>query len=466
MIAKQTGRENAHILVVEDSSTQAVNLEYLLADHGYTVSVTGNGREALNFLKNEKPDLIISDIIMPFVDGYELCRIIKEDSALNRIPVILLTALSDPGEVINGLQCGADNFITKPYKEPFLLSQVENVIANQQFRPSDVIERGIDIHFAGKTHCITSSRFQIVDLLFSTFENAIQKNRELDEVNKKLSVAHDELQKKNSELLQLTLELDNRVAERTMELERKSQEIKAISQQLWQATKLATMGELAASIAHELNNPLTTIHLRLENLLDQLPADDSKRHILEIIDREADRMVRLISNLLQFSRRSAHQRSTIDIRQEIENTIELFYYILKKRVITVQKEYATDIPNISADRQQLQQLFLNIFTNAGDAMEKGGLLSIRIYPLNEGKDVAIEIADTGIGIPGDILARLTEPFFTTKPEGKGTGLGLSICRRIVKENQGTMEITSAGPCKGTTVRIVLPIAMNSDSVHS
>ncbi|MDD5008676.1 MAG: response regulator [Syntrophorhabdaceae bacterium] len=505
-VAEHTEKEKVHIIVVEDSLTQAARLEHLLSGHGYDVSIAKDGKEALELLKNEKPDLIISDIIMPVMDGYELCRIIKDDITLSTIPVILLTSLSNPEEVVNGLKCGADNFITKPYKDKFILSRVEHVLANREFLQSADSEQGIEVYFAGDRHYIKSDRVQAINLLLSTYENAIEKNCELDEVNKELFALRDTLQKTNAELLQLNLELDHRVTERTVEIERKSEEIKIISQQLLQVEKLATMGELAASIAHELNNPLAIVSLRLESLTAQISGDAPYLRELEIIGQEVERMGKLVANLLLFSRRGQPQTSTVDICEEIENTLELVHYHLRKYNVKIIREFAPDVPKIHADRQQLRQLFLNLFTNASDAMPEGGTLTIRTYTQgSEGRDqetgvrgqgsevrdqgsenrieksqisnlkseivspdpkgrafVVIEIADTGMGIPPEILLRMMETFFTTKPEGKGTGLGLAICRRVVRGHKGTFEIKSSCEIpRGTTVRVVFPSSLNS-----
>ena len=229
-----------------------------------------------------------------------------------------------------------------------------------------------------------------------------------------------------------------------------------MTQQLWQASKLATMGELAASIAHELNNPLATVGLRTENLLMQMPADSDQRKPLEIIAQEVDRMATLVNNLLQFSRRGHRQVSTVDPREEIMNSIEFVRYHLRNRKIEVVSEFADSLPTIQADRQQLRQLFLNLLTNASDAMPQGGMLTLRAD--SNGADeamVAIDFVDTGEGIAAENLERIWDPFFTTKPEGKGTGLGLGICRRIVEEHGGEIDIQS-GAGRGTTVHIVLP----------
>ncbi|HLG14593.1 MAG TPA: ATP-binding protein [Blastocatellia bacterium] len=289
----------------------------------------------------------------------------------------------------------------------------------------------------------------------------------VDERTAELRAAQEELERTNSELLQLTLELEDRVSERTAELEARTEEMKAISQQLWQAAKLATMGELAASIAHELNNPLATITLRIESLLMQLASGDPRRNELEIIGQESERMAGLVASLLQFSRRSAQQISTVDLREEIDNTLDLIHFHLRNHRIEIVREVPPVCTAVHADRQQLRQLLLNLFTNASDAMPRGGTLTIRVAELKTTNHVTIEIADTGVGIPPELIGKVTDPFFTTKGEGKGTGLGLAICRRIVQEHHGTFEISSEGkPGKGTTVRVALPAGNGSHNPPS
>ena len=167
----------------------------------------------------------------------------------------------------------------------------------------------------------------------------------------------------------------------------------------------------------------------------------------------------LVANLLQFSRRGQERISAVDIRQELTSTIALVHHHFKKRQVAIVQELAPDTPIIYADRQKLRQVFLNLFTNAGDAMPHGGTLTLRCRAdsLAGGKAaVRIEVADTGPGIPADHLEKVFDPYFTTKEEGQGTGLGLAICRRIVEEHHGTIRIDSEAG-KGSTVIIVLPI---------
>lgn len=321
----------------------------------------------------------------------------------------------------------------------------------------------------------------------------LEMEQRVDERTEKIRAAHAELAETNAELTQLALELEDRVAARTAELQAKNDEIRAMSQQLWQAAKLATVGELAASIAHELNNPLATVSLRVESLLAQVATDDTKRRPLEVIEGEVERMGTLVARLLEFSRRRSQQQiSTLDVCGEIESTLELVHYHLRNREISIAREFASRVPDVHADRQQLRQLFLNLFTNASDAMPEGGTLTIRVAvhrasdrrvgrgARDDGErqgqradrgaasadgaaqSVVIEVADTGVGIASEDLPRVMEAFFTTKPEGKGSGLGLPICRRIAQEHHGTFDIFSEVG-KGTTVRVTLPTG-NSQAI--
>lgn len=242
-------------------------------------------------------------------------------------------------------------------------------------------------------------------------------------------------------------------------LQAKNEEVRTMTQQLWQSAKLASVGELAASIAHELNNPLATVSLRVESTLAHTPADDPRRRSLEVIEQETRRMGDLVANLLQFSRRGPEQSSTVDIHQELTKAVELIHHVFRKRQIEVVQQFDPKTPTVFADRQKLRQVFLNLLTNASDAMPDGGTLTLRTEPtsLDNGKPaVLIEFVDTGVGIPPEHLDKVMAPFFTTKEEGKGTGLGLAICRRIAQEHHGLMQISSELG-KGTTMRLVLPV---------
>ena len=251
-------------------------------------------------------------------------------------------------------------------------------------------------------------------------------------------------------------------------LETKGEEVKVMSRQLWQAAKLAAVGELAASIAHELNNPLATVGLRVESLLTQTDTDDPRHRQLEVVEQELDRMAHLVANLLQFSRRGSQRASSVDVGEDLLKTLELVQHYFRSRGVRVVQDFAPAVPVIQADRQILRQVFLNLLTNAGDAMPDGGTLTLSLAPgfLEDGRRaVLMEFADTGPGISPEHLPRVMEPFFTTKEEDKGTGLGLAICRRAVQEHGGTIVITSEVG-KGTSVRIALPVGNGANADHS
>jgi PAS domain S-box-containing protein len=256
----------------------------------------------------------------------------------------------------------------------------------------------------------------------------------------------------------------NRHLQRTVaELQTKTLELASMTQQFWQASKLTTMGELAASVAHELNNPLATVALRAEALMEELPPDGAKFQSVRIISLEVERMATLVGNLLSFSRRGQPEISSLDLREEVTNSLEFIEHYLSGHKVEVLRDFAGELPIVLGDRQALLQVFLNLITNASDAMPQGGTLTLRAFSglLNDRPAVVIEFSDTGTGVESKDLPRLWEPFFTTKPEGKGTGLGLAICRRTVERHHGTIEIKTS-PGKGVTVRITLPATANGE----
>lgn len=197
--------ETSHeVLVVEDSRTQAEQLRLALEGGGYRVRIAASGSEALRLLAEKPAHVVLSDIVMEEMDGYELCRAIKDDPRFEAIPVILLTSLSETEDVIRGLESGADNFITKPYDLAYLISRLQSVLLNQDQYARDGARLGLELHFAGKRHYITADRLQVLNLLLSTYENAVRVNRRL--------------QQTQGELQRLNASLEAAVLERTKEL--------------------------------------------------------------------------------------------------------------------------------------------------------------------------------------------------------------------------------------------------------
>ncbi|MEW6735305.1 MAG: response regulator [Acidobacteriota bacterium] len=178
------------ILVIEDSITQAQKLRFFLEERGYECILAQTGIEGLEAIRKHKPTLIISDVLMPQMNGFEFCKHVKSDNELKEVPIILLTSLADTVDIIRGLECGADNFITKPYEEDYLLARIEYILTNRELRKRDKLQVGVEIEFAGQRHFITSERQQILDLLISTYEQAVQINDKLKLRERDLEVSN------------------------------------------------------------------------------------------------------------------------------------------------------------------------------------------------------------------------------------------------------------------------------------
>ncbi|MBW2039735.1 MAG: PAS domain S-box protein [Deltaproteobacteria bacterium] len=226
--------------------------------------------------------------------------------------------------------------------------------------------------------------------------------------------------------------------------------------QLLQSEKLRSLGEMAAGVAHEVNNPLGGILIYASLLMEDLSPDDPKREDLGKIVQEATRCKEIIKSLLEFSRQSSPKMELTDVNRAITNGLLFLENQATFHNIEIKKELDPFLPPIWGNAGQLKQVFMNIMVNAADAMHGRGTLSIKTFFSEDRDNVIIEFTDTGEGIPEDILPRIFDPFFTTKDLSKGTGLGLSMSYGIVEEHKGRIEVdTEMG--RGTTFRVVLPV---------
>jgi PAS domain S-box-containing protein len=237
------------------------------------------------------------------------------------------------------------------------------------------------------------------------------------------------------------------------DMQQQMEQLKATEAHLVQAAKLAAVGELAAGVAHELNNPLTSILGFTELLLHASPADDRSRGDLETVAKQARRARDIVRGLLGFARQTKPQRQPADVGELLRQTLDLIRQHLEGSGVVIEEEYAPDIGLLALDSGQMKQVFLNLITNAAQAMPRGGKLSLRTARL--GDEVAITVSDTGQGIEPGIGDRIFEPFFTTKPAGQGTGLGLSISLGFVQEHGGRISVDSQVG-QGSTFTVWLP----------
>jgi two-component system, NtrC family, sensor kinase len=234
-----------------------------------------------------------------------------------------------------------------------------------------------------------------------------------------------------------------------------------MEEQMLQNEKLTSLGLLAAGVAHEVNTPLAVISNYIQMLAKQIPADDPRQKTIERIVKQTFRASEIVNHLLNFSRTGAASPAELDLNSVLEETLALIQHPFKTARVTVVKNYGNKLPRVLGSSTRLQQVFLNLFMNARDAMPAGGMLEVRTAARNG--SVEVEVTDTGVGIPPEHLNRIFDPFFTTKASSKGTGLGLSVSYGIIKEHAGKVDVRSTQG-KGTSFRLEFPAA--GKAVHA
>ncbi|GAB1349709.1 hypothetical protein MASR1M107_19230 [Ignavibacteriales bacterium] len=406
-----------YILVVEDSPTQLEQLAYILESEGYPVKTAANGKIAVSQIEVEKPALVITDILMPEMDGYDLCKHVKNNNATKDIPVMLLTNLSDPHDVIKGLQSGADNFLTKPYNKEFLLSRVKYILVNQEIRiSSPVSNMGMEIVFGGKKYFINSDRIQIVDLLLSTYENAIQKNGELAEANQQLLRMHRELAKKNHELEKLNKDKN----------------------------KFLSMA------AHDLRNPVGAIlsfGLILQDDMKKKFAEEELEFV-KIIIKSSDFVLQLLNELLDISVIESGElnlkKADLEFANLVQNNIALNKVLADKKNIELRYESNVEEIELNLDPVKIEQVLNNLTSNAIKFSFPGNAVTLFIKKMNN--ELAFGVKDNGQGIPATEINKLFIPFEKLSVRStageKSTGLGLVIVKKIMEAHGGRVEVTS------------------------
>lgn len=257
----------------------------------------------------------------------------------------------------------------------------------------------------------------------------------------------------------------SRLQEALQELENLQQEVQArvaaqqaAESRLIRTTKLAAVGEMAAGVAHELNNPLTTVVGFSELVLESLPPDSPQQEDMEVVLKEARRARDVVRRLLDFSRQSETRRAKADLNELIRDVLSLMQHMFHINGVTITTLFDQNLPWVLIDRNQMKQVFLNLFHNSLNAMPEGGELVIETRSSSRygAPFASVEIKDSGEGIPPENLPRIFEPFFTTRADQGGTGLGLSVTFGIVSEHGGAIEVESI-PGEGSTFTVFLPL---------
>jgi two-component system, NtrC family, sensor kinase len=408
------------VLIVDDN---VANIEVLGAalTNDYEIHFATGGAEGIDLATRVPPDLILLDVMMPDMDGFETCRCLRTNVQLRDTPVIFISALDAVTDKVRAFQAGGNDYVTKP------------------FQPEEV-------HARVATHVA----------LYRT-------RRDLHEREEKLRQNLDELERAHARL-------------------------KEMSSQLLQSEKLASIGQLAAGVAHEINNPigfvnsnLGTLKTYVEQLLGLLDEyallepeappplrqriDEAKKRadldflrgdlsalIVESMDGAA-RVRRIVQDLRDFSRPGDSEWQEVDLHAGLESTLNVVANEIKYKADVV-REYG-NLPLIDGLPFQLNQVFLNLLVNAAQAIAERGTITLRTAC--EGDWVYVAVTDTGSGMTPETRDHIFEPFFTTKPVGKGTGLGLSVAYGIIEKHGGRVDVSSE-PGKGTTFTVWLPVS--------
>lgn len=398
------------ILLADDDVHLTENLSRILSKEGYEVLTANDGKTGYDIINSKKVDVMICDMEMPVMSGMELMEKVKRN--FGDTEVIMMTGFGDESLAIEALRKGAINYLRKPIDLEELLISIEKA----------------------------AERIML-------YRNRLYRSREL---------------KINAEIVsKINLELERRIEERTSE-------ITMIQSQLFQTSKLATLGEMAAGLAHELNQPLTGISLTTGNMKmlakRGLLEENVLLESLSTIEGLVKRMSKIIVHIRTFARQDVQKFVVMDVNESLDNAMSLMAEQIRLNDIEMSVKKTENLPQVMGEPYQIEQVLINVIANAKDAVnEKESILSgkVKEYGKKIGIETAcekgwikIDIRDNGIGMDEKTKEKFFEPFYTTKEVGKATGLGMSISYGIMKGHSGRIDIDSSED-KGTCISIKL-----------
>ena len=443
----ETNLIQARVLVVDDDPILLTQMKHLAGRFVSEIQVASDGLKGLEKWRQWQPDVIVTDIFMPNMDGLAMSKAIKTEDPDAQI--IVITSDRDNGSLRQALAIGVERYITKPVDMHLLADAIGKCVRDRKTTEELRLTRQV-----------------------ATLTEALRE--QLEERKRAEEALHQEK------------------AEQRILIER----LEEAHNQLLQSEKMASIGQLAAGVAHEINNPVGYINsnlgalqqyvatlLRLINAYEKYESELSQetRDALTILKEESDltylrqdigdllaesvgglqRVKRIVQDLKDFSHVSETEMLWANVENGLESTLNVVWNELKYKAEVI-KDYG-DIPEIECIPSQLNQVFMNLLVNAAQAIPERGVITLRTRQKND--KVCIEVSDTGAGIPPQVINRIFDPFFTTKPVGTGTGLGLSITHGIIRKHNGKIEVESESG-RGTTFRITLPIRQPAASRRS
>jgi signal transduction histidine kinase len=406
-------QEAVDILLVDDQPAKLLSYEAILAELGENLVKAGSATEALEQLLKRKIAVILIDVCMPDLDGFQLASMIRDHPRFQTTAIIFVSAIQVTDlDLLKGYELGAVDYVPVPVIPELLRAKVK------------------------------------------VFAELYRKTRQLEMLNAELE---SRVTQRTAELAQTNAELEQRVEQRTRERE-------AALAQVHQMQKLESLGQVTGGVAHDFNNLLMAILGNLELVRNYLSENPRGLRLIDGAIQGAERGATLTKRLLAFARRQELKPETVDVVKLVDSMVEMLRRSLGP-TIQIRTEFQPDLAPTRVDPNQFELALLNLALNARDAMPDGGHLNITAHcervtagdipGLEPGDYVSIGVRDTGCGMDTDTLTRAPEPFFTTKDRGRGTGLGLSIVDGLVGQSGGAMRISSQ-PGSGTNVQLWLP----------
>lgn len=432
MQTSNNGQTTPHlILIVDDSPTQAKLLEQLLSSEGYRVAIARNGSDALKQIEELHPDLVISDILMPEMDGFELCRRVRGIEGVKDTPIVLLTHLNDPSDVLHSLEAGANYFVSKPYSNKLLLNRIRAILQGDRACRVGDKEGEVAISYHGKNYRVQADSAHTIELLLATYELAAEKNQELLGAKASLSNLNRELEQRVKER---TAALTQETAERLQAME----ELRKKDEVLMQQSRQAAMGEMIGNIAHQWRQPLNAVGLLVQDLTLSYEYGNFSKEYLDSSTNKIMQMVRHMSQTIDDFRNfftPDKEKTSFDPCVVVEKTLSLIEGSLNDKRIRFEV-VCGKAPHITGHPNEFSQVLLNILSNAMDAFgeRKPTQAKLLVQIGSEDGRVVVTIADNAGGIPEHVMGRIFEPYFTTKEQGKGTRIGLYMAKNIVEKS--------------------------------